>query len=59
MSSYSMSLYMLGVLRINPFDDSVDVLNGTNGPLPEGRWKWHGGKKVTMEGVNLLICFRN
>jgi hypothetical protein len=30
-----------GVLKIDPGSDSVDVLEGTNGPLPSGKWKWH------------------
>jgi len=31
------------VLKIDPRTDTVSTLNGTEGPLPEGNWKWHGG----------------
>lgn len=31
------------VLVIDPSSDTVSTLSGTDGPLPEGSWKWHGG----------------
>mmetsp|Transcript_30903 Transcript_30903/g.74241 ORF Transcript_30903/g.74241 Transcript_30903/m.74241 type:complete len:726 (-) Transcript_30903:784-2961(-) len=31
------------VLKINPETDEVSLVEGTSGPLPEGKWKWHGG----------------
>ena len=31
------------VLKINPETDEVSLIEGSNGTLPEGKWKWHGG----------------
>lgn len=36
-----------GVLRINPKDDSVEVL----GNYPSGGWKWHGGLLAPQTGI--------
>jgi hypothetical protein len=36
-----------GVLRIDPANDSVEVL----GDFPEGGWKWHGGLLAKNTGV--------
>jgi methyltransferase-like protein 6 len=44
---YGMPYTATGVLRINPKDDSVDVL----GNFPSGGWKWHGGLLAPQTGV--------
>jgi hypothetical protein len=31
------------VLKIDPSTDEVSLLEGTDLPLPQGNWKWHGG----------------
>ncbi|KAL3939003.1 MAG: hypothetical protein SGBAC_006191 [Bacillariaceae sp.] len=31
------------VLKIDPKTDEVSLVEGTDGPLPQGKWKWHGG----------------
>jgi len=36
-----------GVLRVNPENDSVEVL----GDFPVGEWKWHGGLLAKSTGV--------
>ena len=36
-----------GVLRVNPQDDSVQVI----GNYPTGGWKWHGGLLAKSTGV--------
>ena len=35
-----------GVLKIDPKTDEVSLLEGTDGPLPRGNWKWHGGLRA-------------
>jgi hypothetical protein len=44
---YGMPYNATGVLRINPKDDSVEVL----GDYPTGGWKWHGGLLAPQTGV--------
>lgn len=44
---YGMPYNATGVLRINPKNDSVEVL----GDYPSGRWKWHGGLLAPQNGV--------
>jgi hypothetical protein len=37
----------IGVLKIDPTDDSVSLLGLDNGELlPAGQWKWHGGLRA-------------
>eukprot|EP00980_Cylindrotheca_fusiformis_P000589 scaffold154_cov129-Cylindrotheca_fusiformis.AAC.6 len=31
------------VLKIDPVSDEISLMEGTDGPLPVGNWKWHGG----------------
>jgi hypothetical protein len=44
---YGMPYTATGVLRINPWDDSVKIL----GNFPAGGWKWHGGLLAPQTGV--------
>lgn len=44
---YGMPYTATGVLRIDPTDDSVQIL----GSFPSGGWKWHGGLLAPMTGV--------
>lgn len=44
---YGMPYTATGVLRINPRDDSVQIL----GNFPLGGWKWHGGLLSLETGV--------
>lgn len=44
------------MLKIDPLTDSVSVLHTENGsPLPDGKWKWHGG----LRAGNKIIGFPN
>ena len=44
---YGMPYTATGVLRINPKNDSVEIL----GNFPSGGWKWHGGLLSPETGV--------
>lgn len=44
---YGMPYTATGVLRINPWDDTVQIL----GDFPSGGWKWHGGLLSPETGV--------
>jgi hypothetical protein len=36
-----------GVLRIDPVSDTVSIVqDDANSPLPDGKWKWHGGLRA-------------